>query len=66
MPFSLIDETDGAVPITALTKDQLPAWLDQAPPRERNWLASIGFSAKAGKHALVPGANGKLARVLVG
>jgi leucyl aminopeptidase len=66
MTFSLIDETDGAVPITALTKDQLPAWLHQAPPRERNWLTSTGFSAEAGKHSLVPGETGKLARVLVG
>jgi leucyl aminopeptidase len=66
MAFSLIDETDGAVPITPLTKDQFPAWLDQALPRERNWLASTGFCAEAGKHTLVPGETGKLARVLVG
>jgi leucyl aminopeptidase len=66
MAFSLIDETNGAVPITALTKDQLPAWLDTAPQRERHWLTSIGFSAEAGKHALVPGEIGKLARVLLG
>jgi leucyl aminopeptidase len=66
MAFSLIDETEGAVPIAALTKTEFPAWLDKAPERERNWLASIGFSAEAGKHALVPGETGKLARVLVG
>ena len=66
MPFSLIDETDGAVPIIALTKDQLPGWLDKAAPCERNWLTSTGFSAESGKHALVPGETGKLARVLVG
>src|SRR5271169_1058296 len=66
MAFSLIDETDGAVPIAALTKREFPAWLEKAPECERNWLASIGFSAEAGKHALVPGESGKLARVLVG
>src|SRR5215472_380445 len=66
MPFSLIDETDGAVPIIALTKDQLPGWLDKAAPCERNWLTSTAFSAGSGKHALVPGETGKLARVLVG
>src|SRR5437879_5459496 len=66
MAFSLIDETEGAVPIAALTKTEFPAWLDKAPERERNWLASIGFCADAGKHALVPGESGKLARVLVG
>src|SRR5215831_9234820 len=66
MPFSLIDETDGAVPIIALTKDQLPGWLDKAAPCERNWLTSTGFSAESGKHSLVPCETGKLARVLVG
>ena len=66
MAFSLIDETEGAVPIAALTKGEFPTWLERAPERDRNWLASIGFSADAGKHALVPGETGKLARVLVG
>jgi leucyl aminopeptidase len=66
MSFSLIDETEGAVPIAALTKPEFPTWLAKAPERERNWLASIGFSAEAGKHALVPGETGKLVRVLVG
>jgi leucyl aminopeptidase len=66
MAFSLIDETEGAVPIAALTKGEFPTWLERAPERERNWLASIGFSAEAGKHALIPGESGKLARVLVG
>src|SRR5215470_2126707 len=66
MPFSLIDETDGTVPIIALTKDQLPGWLDKAAPCERNWLTSTGFSAESGKHAFVPGETGKLARVMVG
>src|SRR5438105_1536255 len=66
MSYLLIDETEGAVPIAALTKQQFPAWLEMAPERERNWLTSIGFSAEAGKHALVPGESGRLARVLVG
>ena len=66
MAFSLIDETTGAVPITALSKNQLSAWLDKAAEHERNWLTSIGFTADAGKHALVPGEAGNLARVLVG
>jgi leucyl aminopeptidase len=66
MAFSLIDETEGAVPIAALTKTEFPAWLAEAPGRERNWLTSVGFAAEPGKHALVPGESGKLARVLVG
>ncbi len=66
MAFSLIDSADGAVPITALTKDQLPAWLQRASERERNWAQSTGFSAEAEKLALMPGENGGLGRVLVG
>ena len=66
MAFSLIDEAAGAIPIAALTKDQLPAWLEAASERERNWLTSIGFSADPGKFALVPSEIGRLARVLLG
>jgi len=66
MAFSLIDDTNGAIPITALTKSQLPAWLEAAPEGERNWLRAIGFSAEPGKHALVPGEAGRFARVVVG
>jgi leucyl aminopeptidase len=66
MAFSLIDETESAVPIAALTRTEFAAWLDKAPEHERNWLRSTGFSAEAGKHALVPGEAGRLARVLVG
>jgi leucyl aminopeptidase len=66
MAFSLIEEVDGAVPITALRRDEFSGWLDQAPQCERNWLTSTGFTAEAGKHALVPGESGQLARVLVG
>jgi leucyl aminopeptidase len=66
MAFSLVDEATGAIPITALRRGALPAWLDAAPERERNWVTAIGFSADQGKHALVPGDTGRFARVLVG
>jgi len=66
MAFSLIDDTASAIPVVALTKDGLPAWLDAAPQRERNWLTAIGFSADSGKLALIPAADGGLARVALG
>ncbi len=66
MAFSLIDDTLGAVPITALTKDRLSTWFETAPERERNWARSTGFAAETGKLALVPGENGRLGRVLAG
>ena len=66
MAFSLIDDTLGAVPITALTKDRLSTWLETAPERERNWVRSTGFTAETGKPVFVPGENGRLGRVLPG
>jgi leucyl aminopeptidase len=66
MAFSLIDDTASAIPVVALTKDGLPAWLDAAPQRERNWLTAIGFSADPGKLALIPAADGGLVRVALG
>jgi len=66
MAFSLIEHADGAVPVTALTKNQFSMWLDAAQERERNWVRSTGFAADAGKLALVPGDHGGLGRVLVG
>jgi leucyl aminopeptidase len=66
MASSLIDDTAGATPVAMLTKDALPKRLAEAPERERNWLTAIGFSAEPGKLALVPGEDGRLARVLVG
>jgi leucyl aminopeptidase len=66
MAFSLIDDTAGAIPVDVLIEDRFPSWLVQAPERERNWLTAIGFSGKQGKLALVPAADGRLARVVVG
>jgi leucyl aminopeptidase len=66
MAFSLIDDTTGAVPIAVVSKDGLAAWREKADPRERDWVAATGFTGEAGKLALVPGADGKLGRVLAG
>ena len=66
MAFSLIDPTSAATPIVALTKERLAPWLETAPEHQRNWVRAIGFLADAGKLALVPAADGGLARVLVG
>src|SRR5271166_5464693 len=66
MAFSLIDPAPGAVPIEALAKERLAAWLDAASERERNWARSTGFAAEAGKFTLVPDEDGRLGRVLLG
>ena len=66
MPFSLIDDDGGAVPLVAVSKAGLAAWRETAPERERDWVAATGFTGEAGKLALVPGKKGGLGRVLVG
>jgi len=66
MAFSLIDDTTGAVPVAVVSKNGLAAWREKADPRERDWVAATGFTGEAGKLALVPGADGKLGRALVG
>ena len=66
MRYSLIDDAAAAIPVVALTKDQLPAWLAAAPERERSWLTATGFGAEQGKLALVPAEDGRLTRLMVG
>ena len=66
MEFSLIEDAGSAVPVTVLRKEDLPAWRDGAPARERDWAAATGFAAESGKLALVPDESGRLGRVLVG
>jgi leucyl aminopeptidase len=66
MTFSLIDDDAGAVPITLIAKERLPAWLAEAEEGERNWLSATGFTAEAGACAPVPGEAGRVGRVVVG
>ena len=66
MGFSLIDKDAGAVPLTVLSKAQMPRWRESASARERDWAQAAGFTGEAGKIALVPDEKGKLGRVLVG
>ncbi len=66
MSFFLVGHDRGAVPILAVAKEELAGWLEAAPENERNWALGIGFDAAAGKFALVPTADGRLGRVLVG
>lgn len=66
MDFRLTDDAEGAVPIALLAKGQMARWLAEAREEERNWLAATGFAAGAGAHILIPGAEGRLGRVVVG
>ncbi|HEX3952713.1 MAG TPA: leucyl aminopeptidase family protein [Stellaceae bacterium] len=66
MPFSLIDDDAGAVPLSAVSKSGLAVWREAASAREREWVAATGFTGEAGKLSLIPDENGRLGRVLVG
>ncbi len=55
-----------AVPITPLRKAALPRWLAGPGKAGRAWVESTGFKAEPGEVSLVPGGQGRLARVLVG
>jgi leucyl aminopeptidase len=62
----LVEPTSEAIPITPITEDALAAGAVGLDPVARRWVATTVFKAEAGKLALVPDAQGGLARVLVG
>jgi leucyl aminopeptidase len=49
-----------------VTAQQLKGWLKAQRASVRKWLKGVGFEAKPGSNALVPGADGAPGRVLVG
>jgi leucyl aminopeptidase len=58
----LLEPGQTAVPITPVTKGALASLGDAA----RGWAEAAGYAGENGKHLLVPGPDGRLARVLVG
>ncbi|MGB8841178.1 MAG: leucyl aminopeptidase family protein [Aliidongia sp.] len=64
MPAALTDDHSGAIPLLAIAARDFADWKGQQPPAIAAWLESIGFTGEAGRTALLPGADGRLARVL--
>jgi leucyl aminopeptidase len=62
----LTSDKGEAVPITPVTRDGFAGWLVGAAEHERNWLKTTAFAAEPGKVAPLPGADGRVARILVG
>ncbi len=54
------------VAIEPVAKSAFQGWLDSAPQATRAWIGSVGFTAEPGASVLLPGEDGRLARVLVG
>ena len=59
-------DSDAAVALVALDRDELKVWLERAADGDAAWLAATGFKAKPGSVAVMPAANGGIARVLAG
>jgi len=56
--------TSSAIALTVLTPDNLSHWIKTQNPAVANWFKACGFTGKAGTHALIPGNDGQLARVV--
>lgn len=54
------------IPLTALDAKALSGWLRKQPARTQRWVKSTQFGALDGEVCLIPGGDGKVARVLVG
>jgi len=65
MSSCLTSDSSSAVPITPVTKDSLPQWLERHPGR-REWLNLIGFKAEPNSFAFLPPSDGDRTRVLAG
>jgi leucyl aminopeptidase len=64
--FIAAGESRDAVPIWFVTSDSYDVVIAQAGARAQAAAAALGFEPKAGRHALIPGEDGKLAAVLFG
>ena len=61
-----LSDAPDAVPVLIVDKESLQGWLESADPASRNWVAANGFEAEAGSALVLPGLDGKAARVLAG
>ena len=58
----LVDPGPQSIPVTPVKKGMLGALSDA----ERGWAEATGYAGDPGRHLLVPGPEGRLARVLIG
>ena len=63
---TLAEQAAGAIPIFAVDRAALPAWLRGRDAAVRNWVAASSFEAAPGAHCLVPDARGRVAQILFG
>jgi leucyl aminopeptidase len=58
--------TDAIIAIEAVTAEDFETYLAAQPENFKAWLQNISFAAKSGEVALIPAADGSVAKVLVG
>ena len=67
VPHNLVaDDGQDACPILVVAEDGLEETLQGMTEDQRRWVSANNFKAKAGRHLLVPGADGSLCAVLYG
>nr|WP_211106335.1 leucyl aminopeptidase family protein [Nitrospirillum iridis] len=66
MPCFLAEKAADTVTLVPVRKEGLDAWLETAPAATSAWVRSTGFTAEPGTTSLLPAADGRLDRVLVG
>ncbi|MDR3438559.1 leucyl aminopeptidase family protein [Telmatospirillum sp.] len=62
----LTEESTTAIPIVPLSRGFIKEWLAGESADVAAWVEASGFTAEAGHICLLPGANGRLDRVLFG
>jgi leucyl aminopeptidase len=62
----LVEQTDAAIPIHAVSSAEYESWLNAQPPRTRAWLNSVAFKADAGAFAAVSGDDSAMSSVVLG
>ena len=62
----LTDNSTGAIPLHAVSKDKLADWKSALPSPAKAWVESTGFEAGSGKICLIPGMDGTLSAAAIG
>ncbi|MBV9993294.1 MAG: leucyl aminopeptidase family protein [Alphaproteobacteria bacterium] len=66
MQASFARNAKGAIPLHAVTADDLKRWLGTRPKREAEFLRAAGFAAKEGDLRLIANAQGGIASAVLG
>ncbi len=66
MSMEFATAAKGAIPITLVDPAKLEEIRADLPPSQANWAGEQGFAARLGKACILPDAEGRKARVLIG